>query len=183
MAAGLFLTTLQGLAEACEAIGLALHRYRLVSLFRGGLSLAMYGVPLLLGFSSLSPIRMRVSQCRSAERNLCGRLMLDLFRLVCRAITTVESYRHARLPGGVVGCALARNESSGYCRGCAGSLGHLGIMLGETAVGLYGLVQRTTAIVELAWAPLSKLLLKSYAETAPERGVDEVRSRMVAASD
>ena len=58
----------------------------------------------------------------------------------------------------------------------------LGIMLGETAIGLYGLVQRTTAIVELAWASLSKLLLKSYAEMASGSGVEEVRSRMVAAS-
>ena len=57
----------------------------------------------------------------------------------------------------------------------------LGIMLSEAAVGLYGLVQRTTAIVELAWASLSKLLLKSYAETASASGPADVRVRMLAA--
>ena len=58
----------------------------------------------------------------------------------------------------------------------------MGFMLGETAVGLYGLVQRTTAIVELAWASISKLLLKSYAETAATNGSQDVRSSMLAAS-
>jgi O-antigen/teichoic acid export membrane protein len=58
----------------------------------------------------------------------------------------------------------------------------LGLMLGGPAVGLYGLVQRTTAVVELAWASLSKVLLKSYAETAAAGGTVDVRHRMLAAS-
>ena len=50
MAAGLLLATLQGSAETCEAIALAHHRYRLVSVFRSVLSIALYGVPLVLGW-------------------------------------------------------------------------------------------------------------------------------------
>lgn len=58
----------------------------------------------------------------------------------------------------------------------------LGILLGEAAVGLYGLIQRTTAVVELAWASLSKLLLKSYAEEAATQGSGLLRHHVVRAS-
>jgi O-antigen/teichoic acid export membrane protein len=54
-------------------------------------------------------------------------------------------------------------------------------MLGEAAVGLYGLVQRTTAVVELAWASISKLLLQSYAGSAAADAAQDVRRGMVTA--
>ena len=55
----------------------------------------------------------------------------------------------------------------------------LGFMLGETAVGLYGLVQRTTAVVELAWASISRLLLTSYSELVGEHGVWRMRTQVI----
>ena len=58
----------------------------------------------------------------------------------------------------------------------------LGLLLGETAVGLYGFVQRTTAVVELAWASISKLLLKSYAEDASLKGGRVVQQHVRRAS-
>ncbi|MBA5876589.1 MAG: hypothetical protein GDA66_18880, partial [Nitrospira sp. CR1.2] len=53
-----------------------------------------------------------------------------------------------------------------------------GLMLGETAVGLYGLVQRTTAVVELAWASISRLLITSYSELGADNQVAEVEVRV-----
>jgi O-antigen/teichoic acid export membrane protein len=55
----------------------------------------------------------------------------------------------------------------------------LGVMLGEAAVGLYGLVQRTTAVVELAWASISRLLLTSYAELVGEHGARRMRTQVI----
>ncbi|MCC2641436.1 MAG: hypothetical protein K0S45_1849 [Nitrospira sp.] len=182
MAAGLFLTTLQGLAEACEAIGLALHRYRLISLFRSGLSLAMYAVPLFLGFVLAEASTHAGIYVALQTAAFAGTVML-----ICSAWYVARS-----LPPSLPGTAgyreawwaarwLGMNQAA-IVVDVRAPLVILGIMLGETAVGLYGLVQRTTAIVELAWASLSKLLLKSYSETASGSGVDEVRSRMIAAS-
>ena len=54
-------------------------------------------------------------------------------------------------------------------------------MPGKTAVGLYGLVQRTTAIVELAWASLARLLLTSYAELGLRERIQEIRTEVVRA--
>src|SRR5574338_404591 len=50
MAGGLLLALVQGLAEACESMCLARHRYRLVSWFRVWFGLSMYGLPLIMGF-------------------------------------------------------------------------------------------------------------------------------------
>jgi O-antigen/teichoic acid export membrane protein len=59
----------------------------------------------------------------------------------------------------------------------------LGFMLGETAVGLYGLVQRTTAVVELAWASISRLLVTSYSELgAGEQVREEIRAQVLHAA-
>lgn len=181
MAAGLFLTTLQGLAEACEAVCLARHRYHLVSLFRSLLGLAMYGLPLILGFFLTA--RKGDAGIYSALEGASGAGVA----LFCAYAWYAAGSLPSRSPG-----------SMGYRRAwwdarwlgvnqtaivvdVRAPLVILGIMLGETAVGLYGLVQRTTAIVELAWASLSKLLLKSYAETASAGGGSDVRRRMLAA--
>ncbi len=183
MAAGLFLASLQGLGEACEALCLARHRYRLVSLFRIWLGLSMYGLPLILG---------SILAARSGEKGLY--IALQGASVVSVAMLYAYAwYAAGSLPSG------AAKPMGGYRQAWwdARWLGLnqtaivvdvrvplliLGVMLGGTAVGLYGLVQRTTAIVELAWASLSKLLLKSYAETASASGKADVLSRMLAAS-
>lgn len=182
MAAGLFLTALQGLVEACEAIGLALHRYRLVSLFRSGLSLAMYVVPLVLGFVLAEPDTDAGMYVALQSAAVAGAVMLICYAwYVARSLppspADMMGYREAWWDARWLGM-----NQAAIVVDVRAPLVILGIMLGETAVGLYGLVQRTTAIVELGWASLSKLLLKSYAETASGGGVDEVRSRMVVAS-
>ncbi len=182
MAAGLFLTTLQGLAEACEAIGLALHRYRLVCLFRSGLSLAMYVVPLALGFVLADSYTEAGMYAALQSAAYAGSVILIGYvwyvgRSLPQSPAGVTGYRVAWWDARWLGMNQAAIVAD-----VRAPLVILGIMLGETAVGLYGLVQRTTAIVELAWASLSKLLLKSYTDTASGSGVEEVRSRMVAAS-
>jgi O-antigen/teichoic acid export membrane protein len=177
----LFLTTLQALAEACEAMFLAHHRYRLVSLFRILFSLAMYGLPLILGLAL---------SARHGDAGLYSAL------------------EGASVAGVALFCCYAWYVAGSLTPGSSGAIGYghawwdarwlgvnqtaivvdvraplviLGIMLGETALGLYGLVQRTTAIVELAWASLSKLLLKSYAEAALGSGEADVGRRIFTA--
>ena len=181
MAGGLFLTVLQMWAEACEAIALAFRWYRLVSLFRAGLSFAMYAVPLALGFVLTDPAADAAVYVVLQTSAVAGTLIL-----ICYAWFVAKSL--APSPAGIGYAALwwdarwlGMNQAA-IVVDVRSPLVILGIMLGETAVGVYGLVQRTTAIVELAWASLSKLLLKSYADTASGSGVEKVRSRMVAAT-
>ena len=180
MAAGLFLALHQGLAETCEAIALARHQYRLASLFRILFSLAMYVFPLVFGL---------VLTARDGDPVIYGVLqsasVAGLILSCCYAW-----YLGGSLPTNPSGTGYGRAwwdarwlgvNQTAIVVDVRAPLVILGIMLGETAVGMYGLVQRTTAIVELAWASLSKLLLKSYAEIASAGGGTEVRRRMLAA--
>jgi hypothetical protein len=48
MVVGTGVAATQVLAETCEAVGLLLHRYHMVALFRVLMSVGMYGVPLVL---------------------------------------------------------------------------------------------------------------------------------------
>jgi O-antigen/teichoic acid export membrane protein len=183
MAGGLFLALLQGLAEACEAMCLARQRYGLVSLFRVWLGLSMYGLPLILGL---------LFAASSGEEGLYAALQIASITSVATLCWYAWSAAGS-LPAGPAGGMrdyrrawwdarwLGLNQTA-IVVDVRAPLVILGLMLGGTAVGLYGLVQRTTAIVELAWASLSKLLLKSYAETAAAGGKADVRHRMLAAS-
>jgi O-antigen/teichoic acid export membrane protein len=180
MAAGLFLAIIQGLADACEAMALARHRYHLVSLFRMFFSTAMYGLPLLIALS------MATGEGEGAIREVLLSASIAGSVLIC----CYAWYLAASLPSmpSAVGYRDAWWDSrwlgvnqTAVVVDVRAPLVILGVMLGETAVGLYGLVQRTTAIVELAWASLSKLLLKSYAETVSASGPADVRVRMLAA--
>lgn len=181
MAAGLFLTTLQGLAEACESMLLAYHRSRLVALFRTLFGLALYGVPVILGL---------VLAARDGDAGVDRALEAASLAGVA-LFSSYAWYTASSLPSGSSGTMgygrawwdarwLGVNQTA-IVVDVRAPIVILGIMLGETAVGLYGLVQRTTAIVELAWASLSKLLLKSYAEIASAGGGAEVRRRMLIA--
>ncbi|HJR76504.1 MAG TPA: hypothetical protein VJ805_06005 [Nitrospiraceae bacterium] len=181
MAAGLFLAILQGLADACEAMGLARHRYQLVSLFRILFGVAMYGLPLLISFS------MTAGDGDTSIRGLLWGASIAGSVLVCCYAWYVADCLPA-VSSNAVGYRDAWWDSrwlgvnqTAIVVDVRAPLVILALMLGETAVGLYGLVQRTTAIVELAWASLSRLLLKSYAETASASGAADVRGRMLAA--
>jgi O-antigen/teichoic acid export membrane protein len=181
MAAGLFLTMVQGLAEACEAMFLAHHRYRLVALFRILLSLAMYGLPLALGLALTAQHGDAGIYGVLKAASIAGvALFCSYAWFVAGSLPSKPSsatgYRHAWWDARWLGV-----NQTAIVVDVRAPLVILGIMLGETAVGLYGLVQRTTAIVELAWASLSKLLLKSYADTASAGGTADVRVRMLAA--
>ncbi len=182
MGAGLVLTVLQMLSEACEAIGLAFRWYRLVSLLRAGLSLALYAVPLAMGWALKETVADAALYVVLPVAAMAGTMIL-----IGYAWYIGQSLPHnspVRIGYGAMWWNarwLGMNQAA-IVVDVRSPLVILGIMLGETAVGVYGLVQRTTAIVELAWASLSKLLLKSYADTAFKGGFDEVRSRMVAAS-
>jgi O-antigen/teichoic acid export membrane protein len=181
MAAGLFLTILQGLAESCEAMGLARHRYHLVSVFRILFSLTVYGFPVLLSIAATSQTGETTIHDVLSSASIAGLLLFGLYVWnIARSLPSVSAggigYRHAWWAARWLGV-----NQAAIVVDVRAPLVILGIMLGDTAVGLYGLVQRTTAIVELAWASLSKLLLKSYAETVSASGPADVRARMLAA--
>ncbi len=182
MAAGLLLATLQGLAETCEAIALARHRYRLVSVFRSLLSIALYGVPLVLGWVLAEQNTEAGISIALRSASIASVLMLCVY----------ACYMAGSLPSNSIGPMgyrgawwdarwLGLNQTA-IVVDVRAPFVIMGFMLGEAAVGLYGLVQRTTAIVELAWASISKLLLKSYAETAAANGGKDVRSDILVAS-
>lgn len=183
MAYGLLLALVQGLAEACESMCLARHRYQLVSLFRVSLGLSMYGLPLIIGFlfiagggdETLSAL-LQIASIMSVAL-LCGYAWSTAAPLPSGAAPSMGGYREAWREARWLGL-----NQTAIVVDVRAPLVILGLMLGGTAVGLYGLVQRTTAVVELAWASLSKLLLKSYAETASAGETAGVRSRMLAAS-
>lgn len=178
MLVGTGLAATQVLAETCEAAGLSLHRYRMVTRFRLSMGAGVYGVPLVLAWTL-----QQEAHHEGLDRALLTGLMIGL------VLSGLYAWKlMALLPEGPP-------EDRGYRRAwwdarwlglnqiaivldVRAPLLILGVMLGESAVGLYGLVQRTTAVVELAWASLSRLLLRSYAEMIGEQGVDQIKSRV-----
>ncbi|WP_447602380.1 lipopolysaccharide biosynthesis protein [Nitrospira sp. Nam80] len=183
MAGGLLLALVQGLAEACESMCLARHRYRLVSLFRVWLGLSMYGLPLIMGLLFMAgggdeefSVLLQIASMTSVAM-LCWYAWSAGVSLPSGAAESMAGYQQAWKEARWLGL-----NQTAIVVDVRAPLVILGLMLGGTAVGLYGLVQRTTAVVELVWASLSKLLLKSYAETASAGETADVRSRMLAAS-
>lgn len=178
MVVGTGVAATQVLAETYEAVGLLLHRYHMVALFRVLMSVGMYGVPLVLAWT----LQQEATHAGLDLALLAG-LMIGV--LLCG----VSAWKMmVLLPGRTHG-------DRGYCRAwwearwlglnqiaivldVRAPLLILGFMLGAPAVGLYGLVQRTTAVVELAWASLSRLLVRSYAEMVGEKGVHQIKARV-----
>ena len=169
---------MQVLAETCEAAGLSLHRYQMVALFRVLMSVGMYGVPLVLAWTLQQEANHAGLDLALLAGLMIGVLLCGLYAWRMMAL----------LPGGTYG-------NRGYRRAwwearwlglnqiaivldVRAPLLILGFMLGASAVGLHGLVQRTTAVVELAWASLSRLLLRSYAEMVGEKGSDQIKARV-----
>jgi len=178
MVVGIGLAATQVLAETCEAAGLSLHRYQMVALFRVLMSVGMYGVPLVLAWTLQQEANHAGLDLALLAGLMIGVLLCGLYAWRMMAL----------LPGGTYG-------NRGYRRAwwearwlglnqiaivldVRAPLLILGFMLGASAVGLYGLVQRTTAVVELAWASLSRLLLRSYAEMVGEKGSDQIKARV-----
>ncbi len=179
MAIGVFLMTLQALGDTCEVVGLLFHRYATVALFRFLLSLGMYAMPLCWGLLS--------GQGHDPDGIFVALVAACAGGLVLSSLYVWQMARALRGQGSTgVGYAeawwdarwLGLNQLA-VVVDVRAPLIILGFMLGETAVGLYGLVQRTTAVVELAWASISRLLLTSYSELVGEHGVQKVRMQVI----
>lgn len=178
MMVGVGLAGMQVLAETCEAVGLALHRYQRVAWFRVLMSVGMYGVPLLLAWLVRQESEHAGLDMALLAGLLIGSLLCGLYAWTTRAWLPEGTrgdigYRRAWWEArwlGVNQLAVVLDVRA--------PLLILGFMLGDAAVGLYGLVQRTTAVVELAWASLSRLLLRSYAELGGEKGLAQIKARV-----
>ena len=181
MVIGMALMTSQAIGDTCDAVGLSHHRYATVSLFRIFLAAGGYAVPLAWAFFG------------GQEHSLDGALAALVTAAVAGAwLSCLYVWRIARaLPVGEEGVGygevwwrsrwLGLNQLA-IVADVRAPLIVLGFMLGETAVGLYGLVQRTTAVVELAWASISRLLVTSYSELGAGEQVREVRARVLYAA-
>lgn len=178
MVVGIGLAATQVLAETCEAAGLSLHRYQMVACFRVLMSVGMYGVPLVLAWTLQQDANHAGLDLALLAGLMIGVLLCGLYAWKMMAL----------LPGGTYGDRgyrrawwearwLGLNQIA-IVLDVRAPLLILGFMLGASAVGLYGLVQRTTAVVELAWASLSRLLLRSYAEMVGEKGTDQIKARV-----
>ncbi len=179
MAIGVFLMTLQALGDTCEAVGLLFHRYATVALFRLLLSLGMYAIPLACGVLL-------------AQAHYSDGIFITLVTAAVGGVVLSSLYiwKVAGAFHGQEGTRVGYGEAWWNARWLGlnqlavvvdvrAPLIILGFMLGETAVGLYGLVQRTTAVVELAWASISRLLLTSYSELVGEHGAQRMRMQVI----
>lgn len=179
MAIGLFLMVLQALVDSCEAVGLLFHRYATVALFRILISLGMYAMPLICGVllgqdNHVNGISVALITAAGA-----GLVLSSLYiRKVTNALPGEDNegmgYKQAWWDARLLGL-----NQLAVVMDVRAPLIILGVMLGEAAVGLYGLVQRTTAMVELAWASISRLLLTSYAELIGVNGVRKMRTQVI----
>lgn len=182
MGAGLLLATLHGLAEACESVALTAQRHVLVSMFRSLLAILLYGSPMFLGWLLMNPFAETSLYQALQAASICGVLMICLYAWTTAGLLPSNRIRTSGYPQLWWDARWLGINQTAIVVDVRAPVVILGTMLGEAAVGLYGLVQRTTAIVELVWASVSKLLLKSYADAVTTTGAVNVRARMVAAS-
>ncbi len=182
LVAGLVTANLHTLAESCEAAGFVHQWHRLIALFRVLLGAIMYAAPVVVMFFAGG---------EEKSEAIHTALQVGIFAGVLILLGYVWATARMLISGPTLQGAYGRVWWQSRWLGLnqlavvvdvRAPLVLLGLMLGETAVGLYGLVQRTTAAVELIWASLSKLLLKSYAEDASARGVGAVQPEIVRAS-
>lgn len=178
MAIGILLMALQALAETCEAVGLLFHRYAAVSLFRLLQSLGVYALPLLCGALLGQRHDSDASMVTLVTAAVGGMVVSSLY--VWKVVGAFSGQENSGIGYGEAWWDarwLGLNQLA-VVTDVRAPLIILGFMLGETAVGLYGLVQRTTAVVELAWASISRLLLTSYSELLGEQGVKKLRTQV-----
>ncbi len=180
--AGLVTANLHTLADSCEAAGFVLQRHPAVALFRVLLGSAVYGAPILVLFAAGGTATSDALRLGLGIGIGAGLLILLAYVwLTAGRLVSVPTLRAE------YGSLLRQSRWLGSNQlavvvDVRAPLVLLGVMLGDTAVGLYGLVQRTTAAVELVWASLSKLLLKSYADNASARGLGIVQREIIRVS-
>ena len=178
MVFGMVLMVSQALGETCDAVGLSTHRYRTVLCFRLILATGGYLVPVismyLLGQAPAlgGALAVLVMAAIASMGTSCG-----YFATIASALPLDDGggigYREALWQSRWLGL-----NQMAIVVDVRAPLIILGFMLGETAVGLYGLVQRTTAVVELAWGSISRLLITSYSELGAGDQVRELEMRV-----
>ena len=178
MVLGMVLMVSQSLGETCDAVALSAHRYGTVLRFRLFLAVGGYLAPVIGAYLF-------------GQAPLLGGVVAVLVTaaivgivISCVYLVTIASALSADAGGGVgYGEVLWQSRWLGLNQmaivvDVRAPLIILGFMLGETAVGVYGLVQRTTAVVELAWASISRLLITSYSELGADDQVGELEVRV-----
>jgi O-antigen/teichoic acid export membrane protein len=182
MVTGLIMANLHAFVDTCEAVGFIRHRYRLVALVRVVLGMVMYAAPVCVVLLAGGTSRETAIQTALQTGIFGGTLiLLGYIWKTSRMLTALPESGEGYLSAWRASRWLGLNQLA-IVVDVRAPLVLLGLLLGETAVGLYGFVQRTTAVVELAWASLSKLLLKSYAEEASARGGRVLHRQVVRAS-
>ncbi|MBA3753910.1 MAG: hypothetical protein H0X01_07215, partial [Nitrospira sp.] len=182
MAIGALLMTLQTLGDTCEAVALSLRRYATVSRFRVLSGLGMYGLPLICGVllndgNALGGFFVALVTAATAGVVLSSFYMWKMAEALRGEVPWGVGYREAWWDARWLGL-----NQLAVVVDVRAPLIILGVMLGDTAVGLYGLVQRTTAVAELAWASISRLLLTSYSELAGEKDLQKLRIHVIHAA-
>lgn len=178
MVLGMALMVSQSWGETCDAVGLSAHRYGTVSRFRWFLAMGGYLAPVAWVYL-LGPAPALGGVVAVLVMAALGGLGMSCVYLVAIASTLAVSdeagvgFREVLWQSRWLGL-----NQLAIVVDVRAPLIILGLMLGETAVGLYGLVQRTTAVVELAWASISRLLITSYSELGAGNQVGEVDVRV-----
>lgn len=182
MVIGVLLMTSQSLVDSCDAVGLSYHRYATVSRFRLLLAFCGYAAPLACAF-----FISRGNSSQGATPALVTAAVAGVL------LSCVYIWKMARALPAAGGARVGYREIWWESRWLGlnqlaivvdvrAPLIILGFMLGETAVGLYGLVQRTTAVVELAWASISRLLVTRYSELGAGEQIREIRAQAMQAA-
>lgn len=177
MVLGMVMMANQSLGETCDAVGLSAHRYGTVSWFRFFLAMGGYLAPVAWVYLGHAPAWGGAPAVLViATIGGVGISCLYLAMIVGTLPVSREDgpgYRDVLWQSRWLGL-----NQLAIVVDVRAPLIILGLMLGEAAVGLYGLVQRTTAVVELAWASISRLLITSYSELGAGNQVREVELRV-----
>lgn len=179
---GLIMANLHALVETGEVVGFLFRRHKLVAWLRVVLGMMMYAVPVGVALFAGRPSGVGLIQHVLWVGVCVGMLILSGYLwMTSRMLVDLPETGIGYFSSWQASRWLGLNQLA-IVVDVRAPLVLMGLMLGETAVGLYGFVQRTTAVVELAWASLSKLLLKSYAEDASKKGQAAVAQDIVRAS-
>ena len=177
MVLGMAMMVNQSLGETCDAVGLSAHRYGTVSWLRLFLAMGGYAAPVALAY--LGQVAAFGGAVAVLVIAAIGGLSISCLYLAMIVRTLPVSHEDGPGYREVLWQSrwLGLNQLA-IVVDVRAPLIILGLMLGEAAVGLYGLVQRTTAVVELAWASISRLLITSYSELGAGNQVREVELRV-----
>lgn len=178
MVLGMALMVSQSWAETCDAVGLSAHRYGTVSRFRWFLAIGGYLAPVAWVYFLGEAPALGGLVTVLVIAALAGFGMSCLYLVAIASTLAVSNEAGAGFREVLWQSRWLGLNQLAIVVDVRAPLIILGLMLGETAVGLYGLVQRTTAVVELAWASISRLLITSYSELGASNQVGEVDVRV-----